>query len=119
MMRRLILVLCLTVALTGCDFGTDAATRIAYDLERESAALRRSGETMRTFIHKPKPTPEGITGPFTLRLGRSLSISKYHASYHSNFVEVPTTLVVRKGDGEAFEIVLTRVGNRIEVTGLR
>jgi len=119
MMRRLVLVLCLTFGLAGCDFMTDAATRIAYDLEREAAALRRSGEATRTFTHKPKASPEGITGPYTVRLGRALSISKYHTSYHSNFVEVPKMLVVRKGDGEAFQIVLTRVGDSIQVTELR
>jgi hypothetical protein len=119
MMRRFVLVLCLAVGFAGCDFMTDAATRIAYDLEREAAALRRSGETTRTFTHKPKASPEGITGPYTVRLGRALSISKYHTSYHSNFVEVPKALVVRKGEGEVFQIVLTRVGDSIQVTELR
>ena len=71
------------------------------------------------FTHKPKTSPEGITGPYTVRLGRAISISEYHTSYHSNFVEVPKMLVVRKGDGEAFQVVLTRVGDSIQVTELR
>ena len=62
MMRRFVLILCLAVGLAGCDFMTDAATRIAYDLEREAAALRRSGEATRTFTHKPKASPEGRAG---------------------------------------------------------
>jgi hypothetical protein len=129
-MRHPGLILILTLSLAGC---TDAATRLAYDLEREAEVLRRSGETTRTFIHKPQSAPEGVTGAYTViikagpvRLGSGfLTFSKgpyeqwYRTTYHMRFVEVPRDLKVRKAEGEPLTIVLARIGGAVHVTELR
>ena len=43
-------------------FVSDAATRLAYHLRDEADALRRSGQSVRTFEHRPKTWPDGIAG---------------------------------------------------------
>jgi hypothetical protein len=129
-MRQFVLGLFLLVGLTGCDF-TDAATRLAHDLEREAKTLRATGEATRAFTHNPKSAPDGVTGPYTVTfkagpLGKGfLGFSKgstevwHHTSYHLRFVEVPRDLKIRKVEGEGFVVVLSRKGDAIEVTDLR
>ncbi len=118
---RLLVVLAVALGLAGCDFMTDAATRLAYDLEREANALRKSGDSARVFTHTPKKSPAGITGPYTVRLVTrgTIQIGKYHTTYHLNFVEVPKTLRIQKADGEGFVVVLTRAGDTVQVAELR
>jgi hypothetical protein len=129
-MRHLGLILILTLTLAGC---TDAATRLAHDLEREAEALRRSGQMTRTFTHKPQSLPDGVTGAYTVtfkagpvRLGSGfLTFSKgpyeqwHRTTYHMRFVEVPRDLNIRKAAGEPIVIVLTRTGDAVRVTELR
>jgi hypothetical protein len=129
-MRQLGLILILTLSLAGC---TDAATRLAYDLEREAEALRRSGEATRTFTHKPQSSPEGVVGAYTVILKAGpvalgsgfLTFSKgpqqqwYRTTYHMRFVEVPRDLKIRKAEGESLIVVLMRNGNTVQVTELR
>ena len=101
-MRHLGLILLLAMCLAAC---TDAATRLAYGLEREAQALRLSGETTRTFTHKPQGEPEGVTGAYTVtikagpvRLGSGfLTFSKgpqeqwYRTTYHMRLWRSPGT----------------------------
>jgi hypothetical protein len=110
---------------------TDAATRLAYDLERQAAAIRRSGESTLTFTHNPLNSPEGVTGAYTVTFKAGptgtgfLGFSKgqqevwYHTSYHLRFVVVPKDLKIRKAAGEPFRVVLRKSGDTVEVTGLR
>jgi hypothetical protein len=117
------------------DYTTDAATRLAYELEYESKALRRSGEATRTFTHTPKKSPEGVDGAYTVKfvLGQSgkrgIIVSGYSTthqkpygygtSYHLNFVEVPKDLTISKLQGESVVILLTRIVDTVQVTALR
>jgi hypothetical protein len=41
-------------------FVSDAATRLAYQIRDEAAALRRLGQSSRTFEHVPETWPEGL-----------------------------------------------------------
>lgn len=130
-MPRLLFALALFGFMAGCgDFMTDAATRLAYQIESEAKALRGSKETTRTFAHKPKSSPEGVTGAYVLTfvagpLGKGyLAFSKgpqeqwYHTSYHLRFVEVPQDLKIRKAEGQAVQVVLKRSGETVQVAEL-
>jgi hypothetical protein len=81
-------------------FVSDAATRLAYHLRDEAAALRRSGQTVRTFEHRPKSWPDGISGAYRIEITetrtsprpghRSIGVARtltgptrYSTSYHS------------------------------------
>jgi hypothetical protein len=131
-MRHTLLALTLLGCLAGCgDFMTDAATRLAHEIEREAKALRSSNETTRAFTHKPKSSPEGVVGPYTVTFGGGplgkgyLAFSKgaqeqwYHTSYHLRFVEVPESLKIKKAEGQSFVVVLKRSGDAVQVTELR
>jgi hypothetical protein len=131
-MLRLLLALAFVGFLAGCDdFLTDAATRLAYQIEREAKALRDSHETTRTFTHTPKNSPEGVTGAYVVTfvagpLGKGyLAFSKgsqeqwYHTSYHLRFVHVTENLKISKAEGGSFMVVLKRVGDGIHITELR
>ena len=98
-------------------FISDAATRLAYQIRDEAAALRRSGRITRTFEHRPKSWPEGIGGDYRIEItetktaprpghrsiGVALSLTSptwYATSYHLNFVVVPKDLIVSHRKGE-------------------
>jgi hypothetical protein len=128
-MCQLGLILTLALILTGCS--SDAATRLAYDLEREAKTLLSSGDKTLAFTHKPQGPPDGVTGAYTVTfkggpLGQGfLAFSKgshevwTHTSYHLRFVEVPKDLRIRKGDGESFVVVLAKIDGAVHVTELR
>ena len=133
--EALALMLSLAIGLlAGCD-GTDAATRIAFDLEHHSRALRASGETSLGFTHNPKSAPDGVTGPYTVTfkagpMGAAkgsgyLSFSKgsqevwHHTGYHLHYVEVRKDLKISKAQGEPLIIVLARIENSVLVIDLR
>jgi hypothetical protein len=117
-------------------FISDAATRFAYQIRDEAAALRRSGESMRTFAHVPREWPEGVTGDYRIEITetrtsprpghRSIGVvmdwkkpTWYTTSYHLNFVEVPKDLTVFHRKGEATLVTLELKGGKVLLTGLR
>ena len=133
----------LAVLMCACS---DAATRVAYDIESGVKQLG-SQEGSRTEIpHVPSRWPEGCAGSYRLRIGKGsataegnnnfhinpgaagLSIRCYgsngnpHAwstTYHLRFVDVPQTVEVEKPDGGTAFIQVDRQGGRAVVVGLR
>jgi len=117
-------------------FVSDAATRLAYDLRDEAATLRRSGQTARTFEHRPKTWPEGISGPYRIEITetrtsprpghRSIGVARnltgrtrYSTSYHLNYVEVPKDLVVSHQKDEPTLVTLELKNGKVLLTGLK
>jgi hypothetical protein len=138
--RPTLLVVAASCALTGCgDLAacvlsacTDAATRVAYDLERGAKELRRSAAASLVVDHAPELTPEGCPGGYTLQLSEASALlvwckdsvegpatSSHITTYHLNYVTVPQTFSIHKGAGEHALIELTREEGEIVVTGLR
>ncbi len=125
-MRTLAVLVC-AVALAGCDFLTDAATRVAYDIEAATLVMRAKKLDRYEFTHRPKESPDGVTGEFELTIHESgedayqgvIDIGRYHTSYHNRFVIVPRTLSIKKQAGESCVLVLERRNDRIELTELR
>jgi hypothetical protein len=63
-MRLLGPVLCvLSLSLMSC---TDAATRVAYDLEAGAKRFRKAPTVAAPVEHSPKASPEGCPGGYTL-----------------------------------------------------
>ncbi len=54
----------LAVVLPAC---TDAATRIAYDIEAGVGALRRSGAASYSKKHVPEEEPDGCAAPYSVQ----------------------------------------------------
>jgi hypothetical protein len=117
-------------------FISDAATRLAYQMRDEAASLRRSGAATRTFEHRPKAWPEGISGDYRIEISesktsprtghRSISVARnlteqtwYSTSYHINFVIVPKDLVVSHRKSEPTIVTLEMKDGQVLLTGLR
>jgi hypothetical protein len=117
-------------------FISDAATRLAYQIRDEAAALRRSGRSARTFAHVPREWPQGVTGDYRIEITetrtaprpghRSIGVALdwkkptwYATSYHLNFVEVPKDLIVFHRKGEATLVTLELQDGKVLLTGLR
>jgi hypothetical protein len=125
---------------------TDAATRVAYDIESGAGKLGSRDGARTEIRHTPKRWPEGCAGSYTLRIGQGasdnlgnhnfrirsssdgLSVRCYtsdgnlHAwgtSYHLRFVDVPETVQIEKKGGETTVIDVERRSGRALVVGLR
>lgn len=119
---------------SGCGMiMTDAATRLAFQIEDEVDALRESGATQRTFEHRPARWPEGIQGDYRVELkassaggGRALSVTEshagavhYHTTAHLNWAEVPETLVAEHREGEPTLVTIEMRGGKPVITALK
>jgi len=118
------------LALAGC---TDAATRIAHDIESAAGSLKQSAESRATVRHEPSRWPEGCDGGYALEIGRGASGDPgkgsitvrcdgrglYYTTYHLNFVVVPATVGVRKQGGEPVLLQLEKRGGDIALVEVR
>jgi len=142
-MRRAVLLLPLLVAaslLAGCGkffevFVSDSATRLAYQIRDEAAALRRSGEKTRTFEHRPKAWPDGPDGDYRIEFvgppemsdgRRALMTAKSHdgplwssTTYHLNYVRVPLPWKAAHRKGEPTLVTLELREGTVFVTALK
>ena len=117
------------------DVCLDAATRLAYQLRDEASALQRSGQSVRTFEHRPKTWLEGMSGGYRIEITetetspppghRSIGVARnlteptwYSTSYHLNFLEVPKDLVVSHAKDEPTIVTLELKDGKVLLTGL-
>ncbi len=119
---------------SGCGMiMTDAATRLAFQIEDEVDALRESGATQRTFEHRPARWPEGIAGAYRVELRESSGGTRgalivmethatavhYHTTAHSNWVDVPATLVATHAKGAPTLVTIEMRGGKPVITALK
>jgi hypothetical protein len=136
-----------TIAIVASLFVTiacsDAATRLAYDIESGVDKLGQSDGARASIAHGPRSWPEGCSGAYSLRIekGGATSLGQnnfrikdgsgglsvrcagqgsggWGTTYHLRFVDVPVTVEVSKNDGEAATIELQRVAGRAVLVGL-
>lgn len=114
----------------GC---TDAATRVAYDIEAGAKAAAASADGRATVRHEPSRRPEGCDGAYRIEIGagraadpRKGSITVkcagrglWYTTYHLNFVVVPATVRADKRAGEPVLVDLERRGAEIALVGVR
>lgn len=113
--------------LSGCGAGTDAATRLAADIEAGAAQLgARSGDHFRIEHRTPSRAGE-CTGPYTVQLdtvgaliiwckdASGQTVSSHSTSYHARFVDTPRTWLLHKPAGETLAIDIERRGSRAVV----
>lgn len=123
-----VLGLVLLLTLTGCS---DAATRVAEDIEESAKKLDQPGASEYTITHVPKSWPEGCDGDYTLQLSQASSLlvwckdaskkatSSHTTTYHLNFVDVPETFIVDKHAGEPAYIRIEKRNGKATVVGVR
>lgn len=129
--RRLVLLIPLA-ALAGCfgDF-TDAATRLAYDIEAGASHLGEEEGARYSIQHHTPSKPGQCAGPYTVQLDKvgalimwckdagGRIVSSHSTSYHARFVDTPQTYILEKAAGATLTIDIERRNGRAVVVGVR
>jgi len=115
-------------AVEGCEAITDAATRIAYDIEAGAGRLgKEAGARYSIQHHTPSKSGE-CTGPYMVQIDKvgalviwckdesGKTVSSHSTSYHARFVDTPQTYILEKPAGSILTIDIERRGNRAIVT---
>jgi hypothetical protein len=129
---RILVLLAFLATASGC-FGdsTDAATRLAYDIE--SGVERLSGENGATYSveHRTPSRPGDCGGPYSVQLDKvgaliiwckdavGQTVSSHSTSYHSRFVDTPETYNLEKPAGTVLTIDIERRQGRAVIVDVR
>ncbi len=117
--------------MTGCDIGTDAATRLAYDIEAGTSRLGKGAGAKYSIEHKTPSKADECAGPYTVQLDKvgamiiwcrdaaGQTVSSHSTSYHARFVDTSQTFIMEKTAGETLTIDLERRDNRAVIVGIR
>jgi hypothetical protein len=128
---RCVLIFLFFATLAGCDAFTDAATRLAYDIE--SGAGRLGGDSgARYSIQHVTPSKAGeCVGPYTVQLDKvgalviwckdatGGTVSSHSTTYHARFVHTPQTYILDKPAGATLTIDIERRGGRPVIIDVR
>jgi hypothetical protein len=122
--HRLTLTLALAVFLVSCDAFTDAATRLAYDIEAGAGHIGK-GEGARYRIQHHTPSAAGqCTGPYVVQFDKvgslviwckdeaGKTVSSHSTSYYARFVDTPQQYILEKPAGSTLTIDVERRGGR-------
>jgi hypothetical protein len=129
-LTRGLALLAATLLLAGC--WTDAATRLAYDLERGAGKVGAAEGATHAVVHQTPSKVGECVGPYQVQLDRvgaiivwckdasgAATVSSHSTSYHGRFVDTPETHIVNKRAGEPLTVTLVRRGGRVVVAGVR
>ena len=119
------------VFLAGCFVDlTDAATRLAYDIEAGVSHLGSASGARYTIQHHTPSKPGDCTGPYTVQLDKvgaliiwckdaaGHTVSSHSTSYHARFVDTPQTYILEKPAGATLIIDIERRGGRAVIVGV-
>jgi len=122
-MRWLQLLLFL-VAAAGCDPFTDAAMRIAYDIEAGVGRLSQGADARFSIQHNTPSKAGECAGPYMVQLDKvgaliiwckdetGKTVASHSTSYHARFVDTPQTYILEKPAGSTLTIEIERRGGR-------
>lgn len=114
----------LLAMLAACGIGTDAATRLAYDIEAGAGRLGSPAGSRYTITHATPSKAGECTGPYTVQLDKvgaiivwckddtGRTVSSHSTAYHARFVDTPRTFYLEKPAGSPLVIELERRGGR-------
>ena len=109
--------------LSSCGVFTDAATRLASDIESAARKLEAPGDRI-TLHHEMPSRPGECAGPYTVQLDKVGALviwcrdedgevlSSPGTSHHRRFVQAPETYYLHKGTGEASRRLIVREGGK-------
>jgi hypothetical protein len=126
------LALLAALLLAGCSMDwTDAATRLAADLDSGSRRVGKSDGERATVVHRT-PSKEGeCMRKYTVQIDEAGAIiiwcygetgevvSSHSTSSHNRSVVTPRTFILDKGAGEPLTIELERQGGRVLIADVR
>jgi hypothetical protein len=117
--------------LAGCGIFTDAATRLAYDLEAAASRVGTPPGSRYTLVHRTPSKSGECTGPYKVQVDKvgalviwcmsaaGETVSSHSTTYHSRFVDTAATTIVDKPAQAPLTIELERVGSRVVVVAVR
>ena len=111
---------------------TDAATRLAYDIETGAGRVDRSDGAKYILVHRVPSSAGECVGPYRVQFDKvgaiivwckdaagEATVSSHSTSYHARFVDTPETRIVDKPASEALVIDLKRREGRVVVANAR
>jgi len=130
MTPRKLPVLLAALLLAGCF--TDAATRLAYDLEAGAGRVGPAEGATGSVAHRTPSKAGECENDYTVQLDKvgaiivwcrdkagTGTVSSHSTSYHARFVDTPRTYILEKKAGEALVIDLARHNGRVVVADAR
>jgi hypothetical protein len=130
MRNRWLPFLLLLAVVAGCDAFTDAATRIAYDIEAGAGRLGKEAGAKYSIRHQTPSKSGECIGPYTVQLDKvgaliiwckdetGKTVSSHSTSYHARFVDTPQTYILDKPARSTLTIDIERRGSRAVVTNV-
>lgn len=116
--------------LTGCF--TDAATRIAYDIETAAKRVGHTGNSKFTLAHRTPSKKGECDNRYKVQLDKvgaliiwckdeknNQTLSSHSTSYHSRFVDTSDTYTLEKNAGETLFIELERRNGRVVIADVK
>jgi hypothetical protein len=112
--------------LSGCDVFTDAATRLAYDIESAAKKLKNHGDKFTLYHETPSKRGE-CGGPYTVQFDKVGALiiwckdedgkvsTSPGTSYHRRFVQTPETYYLDKAAGETLVIELEQQRDKVVI----
>ena len=125
--------LLVSVATLAACFGdsTDAATRLAFDIETGAHQLGGDPGATHSVRHHTPSKPGECTGPYAVQLDKvgalivwckdaaGRTVTSHSTSFHARFVDTPRTYNLEKDAGTELIVDLERRGGRAVVTDVR
>ena len=115
----------------GCDGWTDAATRLASDIEAGSGRLGGQSGAKHSITHTTPSKAGECTGPYVVQVDKvgaiviwckdeaGRTVSSHSTTYHSRFIDTPRTYILEKPAGATLTIDIERRNGRAVVTDVR
>ena len=123
-------ILAAAIMLPGC--WTDAATRLAHDLESGAARVGSSDGSTYSLVHRAPSKTGECEGPYRVQFDKvgaiivwckdangAATVSSHSTSYHGRFVDTPETFILDKPAREPLVIELQRRGGRVLISSVR
>lgn len=120
----------LSVAMLGGCW-TDAATRLAYDLEAGADKVGRDDGARYTIVHRAPSRRGECEGPYRVQVDKvgalvvwckdtagDSTVSSHSTSYHGRFVRTPQTWIIDKRAGESLNIGLERRAGSVVIVSV-
>jgi hypothetical protein len=118
-------------AVAGCDIETDAATRLAYDIEAGAGRLGGQSGAKHSIRHNTPSKAGECTGPYRVQVDKvgaiviwckdvaGRTVSSHSTTYHARFIDTPRTYILDKPAGATLTIDIERRNGRAVVTDVR
>lgn len=118
-------------AAAGCGEFTDAATRIAFDIQANVGRLGAEPGARYSIQHRTPSRADQCTGPYRVQIDKvgalviwcrdaaGRTVSSHSTTYHSRFVDTPRTWILDKPAASTLTIDLQRQGGRAVIVDVR